>query len=198
MLPNRLEHVLADLGVLHAGGVPVTFYATLAADQIAFMAANCDAKIAVIDGAGEFARWQQILPQLPSLHRIIVRDAAACPAEEPYLSWDDFATRGAERLTKDPVPIQSRIAAIRPEDAVTLLYTSGTTGNPKGVIITHANALYEVETARPAGTRRCTCGGCRTCRWRISPSGCSRCTWGSATPVTPTSATTRRRSWSRR
>ena len=54
MLPNWLEHVLADMGVLHAGGVPVTFYATLAAEQIAFMAGNCDAKIAVIDGASEF------------------------------------------------------------------------------------------------------------------------------------------------
>ena len=151
MLPNRLEHVLADLGVLHAGGVPVTFYATLAADQIAYMAANCDAKIAVIDGAGELARWQPILDQLPSLHRIIVRDAAACPAEERYVSWHDFAARGAEGLANDPVPIQSRIAAIRPDDAVTLLYTSGTTGNPKGVIITHANALYEVETARAGG-----------------------------------------------
>ena len=40
MMPNRVEHELADLGVLHAGGVPVTFYATLAPDQIAFMAAS--------------------------------------------------------------------------------------------------------------------------------------------------------------
>ncbi len=151
MLPNRLEHVLADFGVLHAGGVPVTFYATLAPDQIAFMAANCDAKIAVIDGASELARWQPILDQLPSLHHVIVRDAAACPAEERYVSWHDFAARGAEGLANDPVPIQSRIAAIRPDDAVTLLYTSGTTGNPKGVIITHASVLYEVETARAGG-----------------------------------------------
>ena len=151
MLPNRLEHVLADLGVLHAGGVPVTFYATLAPDQIAYMAANCEAKIAVIDGAGELARWQPILDQLPSLRRVIVRDAAACPADSLFLSWRDFAALGAEVQANDPVPIHSRIAAIRPDDAVTLLYTSGTTGNPKGVIITHANALYEVETARAGG-----------------------------------------------
>ena len=151
MLPNRVEHVLADLGVLHAGGVPVTFYATLAPEQIAFMAGNCDAKIAVIDGAGELARWQQVLSQLPALSTVIVRDAAVCPPETPYLSWQDLLARGAERLAADPGTVTSRVAAIKADDPVTLLYTSGTTGNPKGVIITHANALYEVGTARTGG-----------------------------------------------
>ena len=114
MLPNRVEHVLADLGVLHAGGVPVTFYATLAPDQIAFMAGNCDAKIAVIDGAGELARWQPVLSQLPSLRRVIVRDAAACPAEAAYLSWQDLVTLGAQRLANGP---RSRAAAGRRHQA---------------------------------------------------------------------------------
>jgi long-chain acyl-CoA synthetase len=151
MLPNRLEHVLADFGVLHAGGTPVTFYATLAADQIAYMAANCDARIAVIDGADQLARWQPILDQLPALRHVIVRDAAACPVGEPFLSWHDFAALGAARRADDPVPVLERVAAIGSDDPVTLLYTSGTTGNPKGVIITHASVLYEVETARASG-----------------------------------------------
>lgn len=151
MMPNRVEHVLADFGALHAGGVPVTFYATLAPEQIAFMAANCDAKIAVIDGAGELVRWQQVLSQLPSLRTVIVRDAAACPPEPQYLSWPDFAAMGARLLAADSGPVTSRVAAVKPDDPVTLLYTSGTTGNPKGVIITHASALYEVAAGRKAG-----------------------------------------------
>jgi long-chain acyl-CoA synthetase len=151
MMPNRMEHVLADLGVLHAGGVPVTFYATLAPEQIAFMAGNCEATIAVIDGANELARWQEVLSQVPSLRRVIVRDPAACPADGPFMSWPDLAALGTELISKDPGPVDNRIAAIKPDDPVTLLYTSGTTGNPKGVIITHANVLYEVETARAGG-----------------------------------------------
>ena len=137
---------------MHAGGTPVTFYATLAADQIAYVAGDCDARVAVLDGAAELARWQQILDRLPGVKKIIVRDPAACPAGDQYLSWDAFAALGKERFAADPGAVTARIAAIGPEDPVTLLYTSGTTGNPKGVLLTHHNVLYEVAAAASTGS----------------------------------------------
>src|SRR5579875_503496 len=152
LMPNRLEHVLADLAAVHAGGVPVTFYATLAADQIAYMAADCDARIAVVDGADELARLEPALASLPGLKKIIVRDPAACPAGEQFLSWPDLVALGRARHAADPGLVDGRVARITPEDPATLLYTSGTTGNPKGVIITHHNVLYELAVAEHAGT----------------------------------------------
>jgi long-chain acyl-CoA synthetase len=152
MLPNCTEHVLSDLGAMHAGAVPVTFYATLASEQIAYMAGNCSARIAVLNGTSELSRWQPVLDQLPSLQTIIVRDAADCPADDMYLTWAGLLELGERRQAEFPDEVPERIAALTPSDPATLLYTSGTTGHPKGVVITHGSALYEVMAAELTGT----------------------------------------------
>jgi long-chain acyl-CoA synthetase len=152
MLANRSEHVLADLAAVCAGGLGVTLYATLAPEQVAFIAADCDARIAVLDGAEQLARWQPVLSRLPGLAQVIVRDDAACPAGEPYLAWSEFQALGAARLAAEPELAEARMAAVSPGDPAALLYTSGTTGDPKGVLLTHRNICYEVAAAERLGT----------------------------------------------
>ncbi|MEV4017913.1 long-chain fatty acid--CoA ligase [Nonomuraea angiospora] len=142
MMVNRSEHVLADLGAVHAGGVGCTVYSTFAPDQIAFVAGDVAARYAVLGGPAELARWQPVLSRLDGLRKIIMLEGA--PADERFMSWEDFLELGRTRLAADPARIEARMSEVTPDDVVTVLYTSGTTGMPKGVPLTHANVFYEV------------------------------------------------------
>ncbi|WP_106402691.1 AMP-dependent synthetase/ligase [Actinocorallia populi] len=143
MISNRSEHVLADLGAMHAGGVPSTVYATLAPEQVHYIADNSEAVIAVLEGRDQLGRWQPVIDRLPHLRKVIVIDDV--PEGDLYLSWADFVELGRKTLAERREEVERRWEAIRPTDALTILYTSGTTGNPKGVIITHEMAMYEGE-----------------------------------------------------
>ncbi|QBI54085.1 AMP-dependent synthetase/ligase [Streptomonospora litoralis] len=148
MLPNRPEHLVADMGAVHAGGVPLTVYATFAPEQIEFVARDCGAAVAVLEGAAELERWRPALERLPGLHTVVLLDAGAVPAEPDgtgtaFISWSQFRETGRSRYAADPGAVHERMAALRPEDDATLLYTSGTTGDPKGVPETHHQVLFQ-------------------------------------------------------
>ena len=76
MLSNRPEHVLADQGAVHAGAVPTTLYATLAPEQIRYCAADCAAKVAILEHRDQAKRWQELREGLPALEHVVVLEGA--------------------------------------------------------------------------------------------------------------------------
>ncbi|MFD8530352.1 AMP-dependent synthetase/ligase [Streptosporangium canum] len=142
MMVNRSEHVLADLGAVHAGGVSCSVYATFAPDQVAFVAGDVGARIVVLGGPADLARWEPVLDGLPGIAKIVMLEGA--PSGDRFLGWQEFLALGRARLAEDPASIEDRWRAVSAGDTLTVLYTSGTTGNPKGVPLTHANVFFEV------------------------------------------------------
>ncbi|HEY5891408.1 MAG TPA: AMP-binding protein, partial [Acidimicrobiia bacterium] len=146
---NRPEHVIADMGAVHAGATPVTVYSTLAAEEIQYIAENCGATVAILEGLDFMKRWEQIRSELPNLRYVVLMSGAEnYDTADWVLSWDELLARGTQQLQDDPETVARSVAQLTPDTLATLIYTSGTTGTPKGVMISHYNALWTVECVR--------------------------------------------------
>lgn len=149
MAGNRPEHVIADLGAVHAGATPVTVYSTLQANEIKYIAQNCAAAVAILEDETFLSRWEEVRDELPDLRYVVLMSGASEGETADWvLSWDELAARGAERLEEDPETVARATEAINPDSLATLIYTSGTTGTPKGVMISQYNVVHTLEALR--------------------------------------------------
>ncbi|XVU29276.1 AMP-dependent synthetase/ligase [Actinoplanes sp. CA-054009] len=137
MMSSRPEHWLVDLAAVHLGAVPSTVYATLPPSQLEYLARHSQATILVLEGARELERWEPLLPALPAVKHVVVVEGTS------HVSLRGVADRGAALHRADPGAFEAAWREVRPEQPVTLLYTSGTTGDPKGVLLSHRNVIYQ-------------------------------------------------------
>jgi long-chain acyl-CoA synthetase len=138
LMRNRPEHLIADLALLSARGVPVSLYNTLAPEQIAYIVGHCEAEVAFVEDADMLARFEAVRDQLPRLRHLVLIEG-----ETPgTLGWSELLSRGDAEAAADPGWFDAAFDEVRPDDLATLIYTSGTTGPPKGVMDTHRNVMW--------------------------------------------------------
>jgi long-chain acyl-CoA synthetase len=137
MLTNRPEFHLADTGALHAGATPFSIYNTLAREQIAHVLGNAGNRVVICE--------QQFLARLLEACEGSAVEHIVCVDASPP------GTISLAQLEAEPAAdfdFEASWRAVQPTDVLTIIYTSGTTGPSKGVELTHANMLAEIEGVR--------------------------------------------------
>jgi long-chain acyl-CoA synthetase len=136
---NRVEWLIADMAVLTAAAVTVPPHAPLTARQVHYQLADAGVSWLFVSTAEQLAKVEEVRAELPALRGVAVFDRAA--AGDGAVSWAGFLQRGRRALARVGPELGRREAALEPDHLATVLYTSGTTGNPKGVMLTHGNLL---------------------------------------------------------
>jgi long-chain acyl-CoA synthetase len=137
---TRIEWVLADYGILCAGAATSAIYPSSTAEECAFILADSGAVVAFVDGAEQVQKLSSRRAELPALRHVVVFDGRApAPAADGWvIPFAELESRGQAYDRTHPGAFEETAAAVRATDLATLLYTSGTTGRPKGVELTHA------------------------------------------------------------
>jgi long-chain acyl-CoA synthetase len=138
MLKNSPEWVIYDQAALGMGLVVVPLYTQDRADNVAYIIGDAGCKVLLIEGAEQWRALSEVKHQLQSLNRILTVDSVPNPGE-PRLRWigDWLPAQGGE----------TRHVPRDPHALATIVYTSGTTGRPKGVMLSHNNILSNAAAA---------------------------------------------------
>jgi long-chain acyl-CoA synthetase len=142
MMRNIPEFHVVDVAVAMLGATPISIYNSSSPEQVQYLTAHCGASVAIAEDLGFLERFLKVRSELPSLRSLIV-------LEDPDGMAPEDVRRYEALLDNEPADLDALAREVKPEDLATVIYTSGTTGPPKGVMLSHSNICWTVESYMP-------------------------------------------------
>ena len=146
---NSSKWAISDYAIAGLGAVSVTIYPTLTSSQMKYIIKHSDTKFILTENREQTQKVMEFMDSLPELLGVIVMDDSLKERDNIF-HFSRIIEEGRGFREKADFDFKERALRVEPDDLLTLVYTSGTTGNPKGVMLTHKNLVSNVIGARKA------------------------------------------------
>ncbi len=145
---SRAEWVQADFAVFSAGCMTIPIYPTYPPDLIQYIVNDAGVKTLIVEDPAQLAKVLEVDAAMPGLDHIVVIQGYEGKEPSPRIfTWEALRRLGRDRAEALKPELARRVAGTKPDDVATIVYTSGTTGPPKGVVQTHGNHVSALESA---------------------------------------------------
>ncbi|MGE3972998.1 MAG: long-chain fatty acid--CoA ligase [Bdellovibrionales bacterium] len=141
---TRVEWAMTDMAVLSLGAITVPIYPSSIPEDVEFILNNSETKILFCENRQIFERWLLVKNKCPNVQHVVSFESIQSKESNP-ISIMELKREGAQYLTGKEGFLQHNATKLKIDDLASIVYTSGTTGQPKGVILTHKNIMSEVK-----------------------------------------------------
>lgn len=148
LMGNVPEWPVSDIGTISAGGIGVGLYPTSSAEQCQYIINHSDAEFVLVDTTHQLEKILSIRAMLPKVKAIIALDEEAARTAPEILSYREFLQLGRQEEENFALLFQERAEGARADDTAIMVYTSGTTGLPKGACLSHRYIINSIESLR--------------------------------------------------